>query len=72
MTQAEIENTIIDVEFDENQIHHVQYPNSTGVKGISIVKGFMRRPLKYCKRTLGYDGYDLTKIEEFERQLLTE
>ncbi len=72
MTQEEIEKKVIDVIFNENKILHVQEPNTNGIKGVSIMQEFIRRPIAKVKRTLGYDGYDLTKIEEFEQQLLIE
>jgi len=70
MTQQEIDDTVIDVVFNENEILHVQMPNAEGVKGVSIYQEFIRRPISRVKRTLGYDNYDLKKIEEFEKQLI--
>lgn len=72
MTQEEIDKKVIDVIFNENKILHVQEPNTDGIKGVSIMQEFIRRPISKVKRTLGYDNYDLTKIEEYEEQLRNE
>ncbi|WP_283640122.1 hypothetical protein [Mesonia mobilis] len=72
MTQEEIDNRVIDVIFNENEILHVQEPNTNGIKGISIMQEFIRRPIAKVKRTLSYDGYDLTKINEYEQELINQ
>ena len=69
MTQEEIDNKVIDVIFNDREILHVQNPNMDGIKGVSIYQEFIRRPISKVKRTLGYDGIDLSKIEAYEKEL---
>lgn len=70
MTQQEIDNTIVDVVYSDTDIKHVLEPNSDGVRGVPVGQNMLRETLKRVKGILGYYGYDLAKINEYEQELI--
>lgn len=67
MTQTEIENTVVDVIYDESQIFHVLTPNQEGVRGIPIGQFFLRHKISTVKKDLAH--LDQTKIEDYITEL---
>lgn len=67
-TQQEIENTVLDVIYDENEIYHVLEPNTEGVRGIPLNMRLIRDTLLVVKQNLSH--LDQTKIKEWEEEEL--
>ena len=67
MTQQEINDTVIDVIYDDTQIYHVLEPNQDGVRGVPPVQFLIRNTIATVKDVL--QNLDQTKIIEFEDNL---
>jgi hypothetical protein len=65
----DIQNTVVDVIYDETEIHHVLAPNTEGVRGVPAGKKIIRETIQKVKGILNYYGYDLAKIEDYETEL---
>jgi hypothetical protein len=72
MTQQEIDNTIVDVIYNDKEIKHVLAPNTEGVRGVPVGQNMLRESLKRVKGILGYYGYDLAKINEYQQELINQ
>lgn len=70
MTQEEINNTVVDVVYDETQIYHVLEPNEKGVRGIPPSQKFIRDKIEVVKVHLAH--LDQSKIIEFENHNKTQ
>ena len=67
MTLEEINNTVVDVVYDETQIYHVLKPNSKGVRGIPASQFLIRDKIEVAKIHLSH--LDQTKIIDYENKL---
>lgn len=68
MTQEEIDNTVVDVVYDNEQIYHVLEPNLEGIRGVPQSQFMIRNTLQEVRRVLA--DFDQTKIDEFEQELI--
>lgn len=67
MTQEEINNTIVDVVYDDIQIYHVLEPNLEGVRGIPFSQKMVRDSIANVRVFLSH--LDQEKIVSFENEL---
>lgn len=68
MTQEEINNTIVDVVYDNEQIYHVLEPNLEGIRGIPPSQFMIRNTILEVRRVLA--DLDQSKINEYEQELI--
>lgn len=68
MTQEEIDSTVVDVVYDNEQIYHVLEPNLEGVRGIPPSQFMIRNTIQEVRRVLA--DLDQTKINEYEQELI--
>lgn len=64
----EANNVIVDVVYDATQIYHVLEPNEKGIRGIPKSQFMIRDTIGAIKVHL--QNLDLTKIEEYEQELI--
>lgn len=69
MTQEEINNTVVDVIFNDNEILHVLKPNKSGVRGVNNTQYIIRNKIGKLKGHLRYNGYSVVKIDAYEAEL---
>lgn len=67
MNQIEIDNTVVDVIYDNEHIYHVLPPNEEGVRGVPISQYMIRNTISTVKAVLS--NLDQSKIEEYENDL---
>ena len=72
MTQEEINNTVVDVIFNDSEILHVLPPNESGVRGINNTQYIIRNKIGVLKGHLRYNGYSVAKIDAYETELRNE
>lgn len=68
MTQEDINKTVVDVVYDNEQIIHVLEPNLDGIRGISINHFMVRDTIAMVRIYLS--EFDQTKIDEYENELI--
>lgn len=68
ITQEEINNTVVDVVYDDNQIYHVLEPNMEGIRGIPPSQFMIRNTILEVRRVLS--GIDQTRIDKYEQELI--
>lgn len=67
LTQEDIDNTMVDVVYDNEQIYHVLEPNLDGIRGIPQSQFMVRNTIKEVRRILV--NLDQVRIDEYEQQL---
>ncbi len=63
----DIQNTVIDVIYDEDVIYHVLAPNTEGVRGVPVGQFFLRDKISTAQNALAH--LDQTKIDEYITEL---